>query len=64
MEWEPRDTTPASEPEITAAPDATEPKPDDDSRPTESVDAAPLLGAAFLAASGAVVKWLQAGDET
>ena len=32
---------------------------EDGSRPTGAVDAAPLLGAAFLALSGAVVKWLR-----
>ncbi|WP_324663051.1 hypothetical protein [Haloarcula sediminis] len=62
VEWEPRET---SEPEPVETPDEpAEPKTvEDDARPTESVDAAPLLGLAFLAASGAVVQWLQGGDE-
>ncbi|MBX0286040.1 hypothetical protein EGH22_06855 [Halomicroarcula sp. F28] len=62
VEWETRDTTPASERERGGEPDEQpEPEtPDDEPRPTESVDVAPLLGAAFLAVSGAVVKWLQA----
>jgi|GEM_PF-950498 hypothetical protein len=68
VEWEPRDTTPASEPETTgesAVDDSKGPEThDDEPRPTEPIDAAPLLGAAFLAVSGAVVKWLQSGDET
>ncbi|MFC6756055.1 MULTISPECIES: hypothetical protein [Haloarcula] len=66
VEWEPRDTAPAGEAETTdesAVDDSTGPETDDEPRPTESVDAAPLLGAAFLAVSGAVVKWLQSGDE-
>ena len=65
VEWMARDTTPAAEP---AAGESDEFAPreaesETDSRPTESVDAAPLLGAAFLAVTGAVVKWLQADDQ-
>ncbi|MDS0281207.1 hypothetical protein [Haloarcula onubensis] len=70
VEWTTRDTTPDEEPEATpselepSAPGPAEPSADEDrARPTESVDAAPLLGAAFLALSGAVVKWLQSGGE-
>ena len=63
IEWTTRDTTPAApsagesnEPTAGATePDAGE----DESRPTGAVDAAPLLGAAFLALSGAVIKWLR-----
>ena len=63
IEWTARDTAPAApsagEPnELTAG--ATESDAgEDESRPTGAVDAAPLLGAAFLALSGAVVKWLR-----
>jgi len=69
VEWTTRDTTPTERSTSDEAdelpPDETELSADEDeSRPTESVDAAPLLGAAFLALSGAVVKWLQSGDET
>ena len=67
VEWTTRDTTPESEPATDDEPaveDITAPATDEaESRPTEPVDAAPLLGAAFLAVTGAVVKWLQAGDE-
>ena len=67
VEWAPRDTTPTNEPETVSEPaERAEPgiTDEDDARPAESVDAAPLLGAAFLALSGVVVKWLQSGDET
>ncbi|PSP83690.1 hypothetical protein BRC96_07680 [Halobacteriales archaeon QS_6_64_34] len=67
VEWTTRDTTPESESATDDEPaveDITAPATDEaESRPTEPVDAAPLLGAAFLAVTGAVVKWLQAGDE-
>jgi hypothetical protein len=39
--------------------DAEEPSP----RASESVDVAPLLGVAFIAISGAIVRWLQGGDQ-
>ncbi|WP_277540447.1 hypothetical protein [Haloarcula laminariae] len=64
VEWEARDAEPASEPETTdesAIQESAERG--DGARPAESVDAAPLLGLAFLAASGAVVQWLQTGNE-
>lgn len=70
IEWTTREPTPNSEPVTPDEPsveDSTAPVADeadgDDERPTEPVDAAPLLGAAFLAVTGAVVKWLQAGEE-
>jgi len=66
VEWEPRDTAPASEPAIADEPAVAESvsdEADEESRPTEPIDAAPLLGAAFLAATGAVVRWLQSGEE-
>ncbi|MDS0257984.1 hypothetical protein NDI56_01020 [Haloarcula sp. S1CR25-12] len=59
VEWTTRETTPTSEPE-TAAEEA-EPS-DAEPRPGESVDAAPLLGVAFLAVTGAVVRWVQGGE--
>ena len=64
VEWSPRDTTamPAEEPDEPAT-DVTASASEDEPRPTESVDAAPLLGLAFLAASGAVVEWLQSGAD-
>jgi len=68
IEWTTRDPTPAAEP---SARESDEPEPEvgesdadeDEPRPTEPIDAAPLLGAAFLAVTGAVVKWLQADDQ-
>lgn len=35
----------------------------DNQPPTEPVDAAPLLGVAFIAVTGAVVRWMQGNDE-
>ena len=43
-------------------PDEEADESEDDRR--ESVDAAPLLGVAFVAVTGAVVRWLQSGDES
>jgi len=65
VEWETRDTAPAPEPETAEQPDelAESETTEDETRPTESVDAAPLLGVAFLAVTGAVVKWLQGDTE-
>lgn len=52
--------------ESTEEPESVEPDagPDEPSpRTTESVDVAPLLGVAFIAISGAIVRWLQGGDQ-
>jgi hypothetical protein len=70
VEWTTRETTPSREPsaeefELTERLDQAEPTgtgDEADQRPTESVDAAPLLGVAFVALTGAVVRWVQ-GDE-
>lgn len=60
---EPAPDVTASGREDEPAPDVTASAGEDEPRPTESVDAAPLLGLAFLAASGAVVEWLQSGAD-
>jgi len=69
VEWTTRDRTETADEGETVdgteqGATAEEPEPSDDetSRPGESVDVAPLLGVAFVAVSGAVVRWLQ-GDE-
>lgn len=66
VEWTTRETTPAADDEgDEPSPDVTESADDEDEpRATESVDAAPLLGVAFLAVSGAVVEWLQSADDS
>lgn len=53
--WEQKPRESTEEPESA---DADEPSP----RTSESVDVAPLLGVAFIAISGAIVRWLQ-GDQ-
>jgi len=69
VEWTTRDRTEAADEDETVdetEPGATADEPetgdDETTRAGESVDVAPLLGVAFVAVSGAVVRWLQ-GDE-
>lgn len=70
VEWTTKDRTPASEPsadDTPAEPEGEEPtepeESDEETRPGESIDAAPLLGVAFVAVTGAVVRWLQNGSD-
>ncbi len=65
IEWTTRDTTREAAPETeeSDACAAGEVATETDPHPAESVDAAPLLGAAFLAVTGAVVRWLQTDDQ-
>lgn len=64
IEWTTRGGSEPTEPAESAGPEPTdsddEPVPTADNRqPSESVDVAPLLGVAFIAASGAIVRWIQ-----
>jgi hypothetical protein len=69
VEWEPKWSDSPPEPSIDADADAdadedgTDEEPDEP-RPGESVDAAPLLGIAFIAVTGAIVRWAQGGTDT
>ena len=60
VEWTTKQT---DEPEPTADEDSEASEPTPDTRTDGSVDVAPLLGVAFVAISGAVVRWLQGEDE-
>ena len=68
VEWTTRDTGPARETRDSFDPDTettAEPAGDDETgpRPGESLDPAPLLGVAFVLLSGALVRWLQSGED-
>jgi len=63
VEWTTKDRSAENESDETPSePDAGADETSEDG-PGGSVDAAPLLGVAFVAVTGAVVRWLQSGDE-
>lgn len=62
VEWAPKWSDSPPEPSIDADDDEPAAEDPDASRPGESIDAAPLLGIAFVAVTGAIVRWAQGDD--